>query len=217
MADTQQPVVRDAADSAPDGSTAPEHSRPRTVDLRASRIVLLVLLAVAVIGEILIRLEQNRAATAYWTASHNLRAYSVVAATDLVPTSGSRRSLPADAVTDARNIVGHITLSPVHDGSAFTSDDVSGASVALGKAFYITAMSGTVTQTIDGQLRSGDVVTLTFADARRAAVKNVLVMDVAPTGSGDRPYVIVLGTSKPLPGWAAGALRSGAVSLTRQP
>ena len=136
----------------------------------------------------------HSASAILWVPRSTIPAYSRVEERDVTSKKFALDKVPKDALMEKGSLVGHFALQTLAQDKPVKLSDLGAEATSgtlLGK--QILGLELTYSQSLSGQLRSGDLISLMGSDRRKnaVAVLNVLVVDCRKQPSGDDFSVVL--------------------------
>lgn len=186
--------------------------------LRLSHLSWIVIAAVAVAGELAIQLSRDDRMEQFVAPVVNVPAFHVLRAADLRPLWRPASEIPRNAIRSANTAVGHVTLSTLSDNQPITASELGPDAVGRQGGLPVVGVPATAAMALDGELTPGQAVEAIVAGiGRKPGYANVLVLSVTKTGTGSRPYVVLVAIPPRTPRWVVAAMGTGTVTLVSRP
>jgi hypothetical protein len=128
--------------------------------------------------------------------THDVSAYSVIAASDVMTKAVGLDEVTADTVQDASNLIGHYTREMLRAGLPITTGQVGAISDPglISNTFAVAVPANTAT-TLGGDLQAGDVVSMAAVPISNTASVPTIVFDtmlVLDVKSAEDEKVVIL-------------------------
>lgn len=198
--------------TAGDQSSKPRERR----GLRLSHLSWIIIAAAAVSGELAIQFSHSHHEQMEQLAAPvvNVPAFHVLSAADVRPLWWPEARIPADAVKSASAAVGHVTMTSLAADKPITASELGPAAAAHRGALSVVGVPATGAMALDGALASGQAVeVIVNSKAPDPGHVRVLVLSVSRTGTGDRPYVVLVAIPARTPRSVIAAMGAGNVTL----
>lgn len=190
--------------------------RPRVkFGLRLSHLSWLVIAAAAVGGELAIQATHHNQLEQFAAPVGNVPAFHVLGAADLRPLWRPAGQVPGTAIKNVTAIVGHVTLTRLAANQPISAAELGPAAAGRHGALSVVGVPATTAMALDGQLTPGQTVAAVIPRPghRKPGYAQVLVLSVRRTGTGGRPYVVLVALPARTPRWVIAALGAGRVTL----
>jgi len=179
--------------------------------LRLSHLSWIVIAAAAVAGELPIQFSHHDQMEQFAAPVVNVPAFHVVSAADVRPLRRPASQVPRDAIRNANAVVGHVTLASLAANQPITASEL-GPDAAGRQGGLVRGRRAS--DGGDGELAPGQTVeAIVPSTARKPGYAKVLVLSVTRTGTGSRPYVVLVAIPARTPRWVVAAMGVGIVTL----
>ena len=144
----------------------------------------------------------------------NVPAFHVVSAADVRPLWRPASQVPRDAIRNANAVVGHVTLASLAANQPITASELGPDAAGRQGGLSVVGVPATAAMAFDGELAPGQTVeAIAPSTARKPGYAKVLVLSVTRTGTGSRPYVVLVAVPARTPRWVVAAMGVGTVTL----
>ncbi len=182
--------------------------------LRLSHLSWIVIAAVAVAGELTIQLSHHNQMEQFVAPVVNVPAFHVVSAGDVRPLWRPASQIPRNAIRGANAVVGHVALVSLVANQPITAPELGPDAVGRQGDFSVVGVPATAAMALDGELTPGQSVeAIARSTMRKTGHAKVLVLSVTRTGTGSRPYVVLVAIPARTPRWVVAAIGAGTVTL----
>lgn len=195
-------------------------SEPRRVKrgLRLSHLSWIVIAATAVGGELAIQLAHHNQMEQFATPVVNVPAFHVLSAADVRPLWRPASQIPRNAIRRATAAVGHVTLASLAANQPITASELGPSVGDRQGGLSVVGVPASAAMALNGELTPGQTVeAIVPSIRRRSGYAKVLVLSVSKTGTGSRPYVVLVAIPARTPRWVAAAIGTGTVTLVSEP
>lgn len=183
--------------------------------LRLSYLSWLVIAAAAVAGELAIQATHHDQLEQFVAPVANVPAFHVLSAADLRPLWRPAGQVPGTAIKNMTAVIGRVTLTRLAANEPVTAAELGPDAAGRHGALSVVGVPATAAMALDGQLTPGQTVgaVISRPARRKPGYAQVLVLSVSRTGTGSRPYVVLVAIPVRTPRWEVAALGAGTVTL----
>jgi hypothetical protein len=198
--------------TASDQTSKPREKR----GLRVWQLSWIIIAAAAVSGELAIQFAHPQHEQMEQLAAPvvNVPAFHVLSAADVRPLWWPAARVPADAVRSANDVVGRVTMTSLTANRPITAAELGPAAAARHGTLSVVGVPATGAMALDGALTSGQSAeVIVNGRARDPGHVSVLVLSVTRSGTGNRPYVVLVAIPARTPRSVIAAMGAGNVTL----
>jgi hypothetical protein len=182
--------------------------------LRLSHLSWIVIAAAAVAGELAIQFSHHDQLEQFAAPVVNVPAFHVLSAADVRPLWRPASQIPRTAVRSANAAIGHVTLASLAANQPITESELGPDAGGRQGGLSVVGVPATAAMALNGELTPGQTVkAIVPSQGRKPGYAKVLVLSVTRTGTGSRPYVVLVAIPARTPRRVIAAMGAGTVTL----